>query len=42
MTNYSKYQSSNEKVTSGNKLPANYDVILTEDDFKIQNLISRE
>jgi energy-coupling factor transporter ATP-binding protein EcfA2 len=36
-----KYQkAANEKVTSGNKLPANYDVILTEDDFKIQNLIA--
>jgi len=36
-----EYQNAaNEKVTSGNKLPANTSLALTEDDFKIQNHIS--
>jgi len=36
-----EYQNSaNEKVTSGNKLPASKTLILTEDDFKIQEQIS--
>lgn len=38
LTEYQK--SANEKVTSGNKLPANNTLILTEDDFKIQEQIS--
>lgn len=40
-TKLSEYQkSANEKVTSGNKLPANNILLLTEDDFKIQDQIS--
>ena len=36
-----EYQkSANEKVTSGNKLPANSTLILAEDDFKIQEQIA--
>lgn len=38
LTEYQK--SANEKVTSGNKLPASITLILTEDDFKIQEQIS--
>jgi hypothetical protein len=38
LTEYQK--AANEKVTSGNKLPANNILILTEDDFKIQDQIS--
>lgn len=33
-------KASNEKVTSGNKLPANNTLTLTEDDFKIQEQIT--
>ncbi|HUW07521.1 MAG TPA: hypothetical protein VMW01_14835 [Williamwhitmania sp.] len=33
-------KSANEKVTSGNKLPANNILILTENDFKVQELIN--
>ena len=32
-------QNNKEKVTSGNKLPANNILILTEDDFRIQDQI---
>lgn len=36
-----EYQkTTNEKVTSGNKLPENIDLILTDEDFKIQEEIS--
>jgi recombinational DNA repair ATPase RecF len=38
LTEYQK--SANEKVTSGNTLPASITLILTEDDFKIQEQIS--
>lgn len=38
LTEYQK--SANEKVTSGNKLPANNLLILTEDDFKVQEQIN--
>src|SRR5690606_28287303 len=38
LTEYQK--AANEKVTSGNKIPANNTLILTEDDFKIQDQIS--
>lgn len=37
LTEYQK--TSNEKVTSGNKLPTNDTLLLTEDDFKIQKQI---
>lgn len=39
LTEYQK--SANEKVTSGNKLPANKILILTEDDFKVQEQINK-
>lgn len=39
LTEYQK--SANEKVTSGNKLPANNMLILTEDDFKVQEQINK-
>lgn len=38
LTEYQK--SANEKVTSGNKLPGNNILLLTEDDFKVQDQIS--
>ncbi|MCK9236003.1 MAG: hypothetical protein M0Q41_12390 [Bacteroidales bacterium] len=38
LTEYQKI--ANEKVTSGNKLPANITLLLTEDDFKIQEQIT--
>ena len=38
LTDYQK--AANEKVTSGNKLPANNTLILTDDDFKIQEQIT--
>lgn len=38
LTEYHK--ASNEKVTSGNKLPTNDTLLLTEDDFKIQEQIN--
>lgn len=40
-TKLSEYQkAANEKVTSGNKLPSNSFLLLTEDDFKIQEQIT--
>src|SRR5690554_116235 len=41
ITKLTKYQkTANEKVTSGNKLPTNDTLLLTEDDFKIQEQIN--